>query len=80
MIDYAPSGHVAIPLPPKQEVLMPTSFIQVSKVKALIKASGLRVGKDFIYALNHAVEQHISCAISKVTEDGKRKTLGAEDI
>lgn len=51
-----------------------------SKVKEIAKGAGLRVGADFIQVLSQKVEEITNEAIARVKAEGKRVTLGAEDI
>ena len=59
---------------------MGETLVVVSKVKKLVKEAGYRTGVDFIDNLSTKVEQIIRTAIDKVKADGKKKTLGAEDL
>lgn len=59
---------------------MAETLVVVSKVKAMVKEAGLRTGGDFIDALSSRVNQIVSAAIEKVKADGKKKTLGVEDL
>lgn len=59
---------------------MAGNLIIVSKVKSLVKDAGLRTGGDFIDALSSRISQIIQAAIDKVKADGKKKTLGVEDL
>ena len=59
---------------------MAESLVVVSKVKKLVKDAGYRTGGDFIDGLSGKVLQIINVALEKVKADGKKKTLGAEDI
>jgi len=59
---------------------MAESLVVVSKVKAMVKAQGLRTGGDFIDALSNRIQQIVQAAIEKVGNEGKRKTLGADDL
>lgn len=56
------------------------TLVVVSKVKSMVKEAGLRTGGDFIDALSSRVNQIVSAAIEKVKADGKKKTLGVEDL
>jgi hypothetical protein len=59
---------------------MADTLVVVSKIKKMVKEKGLRTGVDYIEALSKKVETMISDAVQKVQNEGKRKTLGAEDI
>lgn len=59
---------------------MAETLIVVSKVKKLVKDAGFRTGGDFIDGLSGRIDQIIRSAIDKVKADGKKKTLGAEDL
>lgn len=59
---------------------MAETFVVVSKVKKLVKDAGFRTGGDFIDGLSGRIDQIIRSAIDKVKADGKKKTLGAEDL
>lgn len=51
-----------------------------SKVKDLAKKAGLRTGADFIRVLSKKVEEITNKAIARVKAEGKKITLGAEDV
>lgn len=55
-------------------------LVVVSKVKKIVKEQGLRTGEGFVEALSKKVEEMINQAINKVKQEGKKKTLGAEDL
>ncbi len=59
---------------------MAENLVVVSKIKAMVKGAGLRTGGDFVDALSSRVSQIIQAAIDKVKADGKKKTLGVEDL
>ncbi len=59
---------------------MAEMLVVASKVKKLVKESGLRTGGDYLDALSAKVDATIRASIQKVQADGKKKTLGAEDI
>ncbi|HBL16825.1 MAG: hypothetical protein A2X36_15265 [Elusimicrobia bacterium GWA2_69_24] len=59
---------------------MSETLVVVSKVKAMVKASGFRTGGDFLDALSSRVNQIVQAAIEKVKNEGAKKTLGAEDL
>ncbi len=56
------------------------SLVVVSKVKSMVKEQGLRTGGDFLDGLSARINQIVSAACEKVKTEGKRKTLGAEDL
>jgi len=55
-------------------------LVVTSKVKKLVATSSLRTGQDYITALSNKVESTIKASVDKVKAEGKKKTLGAEDI
>ena len=55
-------------------------LVVVSKVKKMVKEQGLRTGEGFIEALSKKVEEMVKKAAEKVKQEGKKKTLGAEDL
>ena len=59
---------------------MSDTYVVVSKIKKKVKEAGFRTGKDYTDALSKKVEEILSSSISKVQSDGKKKTLGAEDL
>ena len=59
---------------------MGENLVVVSKVKKLVKDADLRTGGDFIDGLSNKINQIVANAIAKVKQDGKKKTLGAEDL
>lgn len=59
---------------------MADTVVVVSKVKSIVKEAGFRTGGDFVEALSGKVTQIIQASIEKVKADGKKKTLGAEDL
>lgn len=59
---------------------MAETLVVVSKVKKLVKEHGLRTGDGFIEELSKKVEEMVKKAIEKVKSEGKKKTLGAEDL
>jgi hypothetical protein len=61
---------------PKKKVCL----IVTSKVKGIIKAEGLRSGKDFLEALSDKVQGIVDDAILRTKDEGKKQTLGAEDV
>ena len=59
---------------------MSDTFVVVSKIKKKVKEAGFRTGKDYTDALSQKVESILNGSIDKVKADGKKKTLGAEDL
>ena len=59
---------------------MSETYVVVSKVKKKVKEAGYRTGKDYTDALSRKVEEMVNASIEKVKVDGKKKTLGVEDI
>ncbi|MDE2292486.1 MAG: hypothetical protein KGL53_10415 [Elusimicrobia bacterium] len=59
---------------------MADSLVVASKVKSIVKDAGLRTGGDFLDALSSRVSQIVTAAVEKVKAEGKKKTLGAEDL
>ena len=59
---------------------MAEALVVASKVKKLVKEAGLRTGGDFIDALSAKIEAAVKAAIQKVQAEGKKKTLGVEDL
>jgi hypothetical protein len=55
-------------------------YVVVSKIKKKVKEAGFRTGKDYSDALSVKIEQIVNASIEKVKADGKKKTLGAEDL
>lgn len=55
-------------------------LVVVSKVKKIVKEQGLRTSDGFIEALSKKVEDMVKQSIDKVKSEGKKKTLGAEDL
>ncbi len=55
-------------------------LVVVSKIKKAVKDAGFRTGGDYIDALSTKVNAMVSASIEKVKADGKKKTLGAEDL
>ncbi len=55
-------------------------LVVVSKIKKMVKEQGLRTGEGFIEALSKKVEDMVKQAVEKVKNEGKKKTLGAEDL
>ena len=59
---------------------MSDMYVVVSKIKKKVKESGYRTGKDYTDALSRKIEEIVSASVEKVKSDGKKKTLGAEDL
>jgi len=59
---------------------MAETLVIVSKVKKIVKEAGFRTGGDFIEGLSGKISTIVQDAINKVKTDGKKKTLGAEDL
>ena len=55
-------------------------IVVVSKIKKMVKEAGFRTGGDYIDALSGKINAMISASIERVKADGKKKTLGAEDL
>lgn len=55
-------------------------LVVVSKIKKMVKEQDLRTGNDFILGLSQKVESIVKEAINRVKADGKKKTLGLEDL
>ncbi len=55
-------------------------LVVVSKIKKIVKDQGLRTSDGFIEALSKKVEEMVKQSIEKVKSEGKKKTLGAEDL
>jgi hypothetical protein len=59
---------------------MGETLVVVSKVKKMVKEAGFRTGGDYVDALSNKINQMVLASVEKVKADGKKKTLGAEDI
>lgn len=55
-------------------------IVVVSKIKKLVKEAGFRTGGDYIDALSAKIDATVRASIQKVQAEGKKKTLGAEDL
>lgn len=55
-------------------------LVVVSKIKKLVKESGLRTGGDYLEGLSKKVVEIVQSSINKVKADGKKKTIGIEDL
>ncbi len=55
-------------------------LLVVSKVKKMVKEAGFRTGGDYVEALSTRINTMIGASIERVKADGKKKTLGAEDL
>ncbi len=59
---------------------MAETLVVVSKVKKMVKEAGYRTGGDYIDGLSNKIQTMVQASIEKVKADGKKKTLGAEDL
>ena len=59
---------------------MAEALVVASKVKKLVKEAGLRTGGDYLDALSAKIESAVKASIQKVQTEGKKKTLGVEDL
>ena len=59
---------------------MAENLVVVSKVKKMVKDAGYRTGGDYIEGLSGKIAAVVQASIEKVKLDGKKKTLGAEDL
>ena len=59
---------------------MGETLVVVSKVKKMVKDAGFRTGGDYIDGLSSKITAMVNASIEKVKADGKKKTLGAEDL
>lgn len=59
---------------------MADTLVVVSKVKKIVKDAGFRTGVDYIDSLSVKIGSIVQASIEKVKTDGKKKTLGAEDL
>ena len=59
---------------------MAEMLVVVSKVKKMVKEAGLRTGGDYVDALSARIEGIVKASVQKVQAEGKKKTLGAEDL
>jgi len=55
-------------------------LVVASKVKKLVKEQGLRSSPGYLEALSKKVEELVKSSAEKVKQEGKKKTLGAEDL
>ena len=55
-------------------------FVVASKVKKVVKETGLRSSSGYLEALSKKVEELIKASTDRVKQEGKKKTLGAEDL
>jgi len=55
-------------------------LLVVSKVKKMVKEAGFRTGGDYVEALSGKINAMIGASIERIKADGKKKTLGAEDL
>jgi hypothetical protein len=59
---------------------MAETLVVVSKIKKMVKDAGFRTGGDYVDALSGKINAMVSASIERVKADGKKKTLGAEDL
>ena len=59
---------------------MGETLVVVSKIKKVVKDAGFRTGGDYIDGLSNKINAMVQASIEKVKLDGKKKTLGAEDL
>ena len=59
---------------------MSDTLVVTSKIKKMVKSEGFRTGSEYIEALSKKVQEIITQSINKVKIEGKKKTLGAEDL
>ena len=59
---------------------MADTLVVVSKIKKMVKEAGFRTGSDYIEGLSGKIGTMIQASIERVKTDGKKKTLGAEDL
>ncbi len=59
---------------------MSETYVVVSKIKKKVKEAGFRTGQDYTDGLSRKIEELVNQSIEKIKVDGKRKTLGAEDL
>jgi phage-related protein len=55
-------------------------LVVVSKIKKIVKDAGFRTGGDYVDALSAKIDAAVRASITKVQAEGKKKTLGAEDL
>jgi hypothetical protein len=59
---------------------MAETLVVTSKIKKIVKDAGFRTGGDYIESLSTKIGSLVAASIEKVKADGKKKTLGAEDL
>ena len=59
---------------------MADMLVVASKIKKVVKESGLRSSSGYLESLSKKVEEILKSSVDKVKADGKKKTLGAEDL
>ncbi|OGS00328.1 MAG: hypothetical protein A2V88_06325 [Elusimicrobia bacterium RBG_16_66_12] len=59
---------------------MAETLVVVSKIKKMVKDAGFRTGGDYVDALSAKIEAVVKTSVQKVQTEGKKKTLGAEDL
>jgi len=55
-------------------------LVVASKVKKMVKALELRSSPGYLEGLSKKIEELVKASAEKVKADGKKKTLGAEDL
>jgi len=63
-----------------KKVSKPECLVVKGKVKKIIREAGFRSGGDFLRALSDKIQNIVDGAIQQTKEDGKKLTLGAEDV
>lgn len=64
----------------KVKVAKKENLVVRSKVYALVKGEGLRMGGDFTAALSEKIDATVRASIQKVQAEGRKKTLNATDL
>ena len=59
---------------------MAEMVVVVSRIKKMAKDAGLRTGGDYLQSLSERVNQMVNASIEKVKAEGKKKTIGTEDL
>ena len=59
---------------------MANILVVASKVKKLVKELGLRSSSGYLETLSKKVEEMVKTSVEKVKTEGKKKTLGSEDL
>jgi hypothetical protein len=76
---FRPVSAIADPIPQGGDT-MAEVLVVVSKVKKMVKEQGLRTGQDYVDALTAKVLSIVNASVEKVKSEGKKKTLGVEDL